>query len=635
VVHTRLVPCSVIAPNTRSICLDFERRFGYKIAVEQNPPGPQSAFPAPSVPKARSGWGQLGYHLIIVVGLIQCALGAGAPTPTTLPLANGDFETGPFGPLGAVVGWTVGGNGKIFASMQGATSGTHSASLSAGGNSQNNILSQSFVTIPGRIYSLDFDTGVFGINFDAPMQLKIEVFGNAGSINQTVAPPYAGTNNVDRVNFVHYHYTFTADSGVTTLRFTDISASNAGADIEIDSVSVALHVTTGPGTYSAKDLGAEACVGHAINMYGQIAGEVGDHAFVTAPNGGSITVLGTLGGARSTATSINWFGQVAGNSPTANGHTHAFVSGPNGAGLTDLGSFDPGGALDISFGMAINDSGQVVGDSVYSDGRQHGFLSAPSSGPITDIGTINNDAESIASGVNASGQICGYGTVDGNNQHAFLSGPNAGPLEDLGTFGGPRSYATAVNATGQVVGYALISEVKAHSFLSGPNGKDLIDISVNNDNTTVPNGINSCGQVVGSESAAGHAFIYNSTGGITDLTALISPQIDWVIVEANGINDQGQIVAVGMRYTGNGGQHTFLLTPNLGLERTDSNTVTLFWPGSCAGPAVQETTVLGAAANWQQVTTTPTVVDGTHSFTRSTSADSSAHFYRLSFVTGP
>src|SRR5690349_11290886 len=32
---------------------------------------------------------------------------------TTLPLVNGDFETGPYGPIGTIPGWTVSGNAQI------------------------------------------------------------------------------------------------------------------------------------------------------------------------------------------------------------------------------------------------------------------------------------------------------------------------------------------------------------------------------------------------------------------------------------------------------------------------------------------------------------------------------------------
>src|SRR3954447_610296 len=170
------------------------------------------------------------WGFIFLCALVQSGLGASSSAPTTLPLVNGDFETGPYDTLGTVTGWSVSGNGKVLSATQGATSGTHSAALGAVGNSQGNVLSQSFVTIPGRIYSLDFDTGVAGVVFGSPMQLHVQLVGNNSLIDQTLTPYYAGTNDPNRVIFVHYHYIFTADSTVATLQFTDISDSNSGAD---------------------------------------------------------------------------------------------------------------------------------------------------------------------------------------------------------------------------------------------------------------------------------------------------------------------------------------------------------------------------------------------------------------------
>ena len=50
---------------------------------------------------------------------------------------------------------------------------------------------------------------------------------------------YAGTQDENQVVFAHYHYTFTANSSVSTLRFADVFFGNADADIVVDQVSVA------------------------------------------------------------------------------------------------------------------------------------------------------------------------------------------------------------------------------------------------------------------------------------------------------------------------------------------------------------------------------------------------------------
>lgn len=72
----------------------------------------------------------------------------------------------------------------------------------------------------------------------------------------------------------------------------------------------------------------------------------------------SITDLGTLGGASSTACGINDLGQVVGKSAIVTGQLRAFLW-QNGI-ITDLGTL-PG--LSFSEARAVNNRGQVVGDS--------------------------------------------------------------------------------------------------------------------------------------------------------------------------------------------------------------------------------------------------------------------------------
>jgi hypothetical protein len=153
---------------------------------------------------------------------------------------NGNFETPPYDTPGTVAGWTTSGPGQIEAKIQGSTSPTHSAAFGTGGDSQDNMLSQRFNTIVGRTYSVDFDAGIFGQRSGVPMQLQVQVVGGGTLLNQTVTPPYAGTFTPSSVVFQHYHYTFTANSTVTTLQFKDVGLGNAIADTVLDSVSVVL-----------------------------------------------------------------------------------------------------------------------------------------------------------------------------------------------------------------------------------------------------------------------------------------------------------------------------------------------------------------------------------------------------------
>jgi probable HAF family extracellular repeat protein len=67
-------------------------------------------------------------------------------------------------------------------------------------------------------------------------------------------------------------------------------------------------------------------------------------------------------------------------------------------------------------------------------------------------------------------------------------------------------------------------------------------------------GINASGQVVG-QSSNGHGFLY-SGGVMTDLNSLLPAGSGWQLVNANAINDSGQIVGDGVI---NGQDHAFLL----------------------------------------------------------------------------
>jgi Protein of unknown function (DUF642) len=163
-------------------------------------------------------------------------------------LTNGDFETQPVSGGSPVPGWSVTGAGFVKEEMEGATSGTFSAAFSVGGNSEGNVLSQSFATTAGVLYRLDFDAGVFGNPSSGPLQLEVAVLNSSNQTlaDRTVFPPAVLTFNPSAVVFRHYQLTFTANSSSTTLRFTDHGLGNASADTVLDTVSVAPTPTPPP-----------------------------------------------------------------------------------------------------------------------------------------------------------------------------------------------------------------------------------------------------------------------------------------------------------------------------------------------------------------------------------------------------
>jgi hypothetical protein len=168
-----------------------------------------------------------------------------APDSTPL-LQNWDFETGPFFMIGTVTGWAVQHNVAVL-DIEGSTTSTHAAALSAGTGSAGNMLSQSFPTTTGKLYVLNFDSAVYG-QTGSNLQLRIRAYSdpNNPALAQIVTPPYYDSFDPAQIRFHHYQFSFTADSNITTLEFADLLAGSDNADIVLDSVSVA----AAPPTYS-------------------------------------------------------------------------------------------------------------------------------------------------------------------------------------------------------------------------------------------------------------------------------------------------------------------------------------------------------------------------------------------------
>jgi len=189
----------------------------------------------------------------------------------------------------------------------------------------------------------------------------------------------------------------------------------------------------------------------------------------TAPNGSQSPVIenvlshtqqaiGQAPGATSTlGMVINNAGQVAGNTLIAGSSNPA--SPAQGGGffysngtITNIGTL--GGAWTSVW--AMNDSGQVVGGSALSaTGIAHAFLY--SNGKMTDLGTLPGDQNSSAQWINAQGQIVG-GSGTGNNSSGFLY--SSGVMMNLNSLISPNTGWTildgvSINKLGQIlaIGY--------------------------------------------------------------------------------------------------------------------------------------------------------------------------------------
>jgi probable HAF family extracellular repeat protein len=237
-------------------------------------------------------------------------------------------------------------------------------------------------------------------------------------------------------------------------------------------------------------------------------------AFLWTAGGGMVN-LGTLAGGNSSAAfEINSSGMIAGDSFISSKQVNA-TSWTNRQ-IKNLGSLPK--AI-FTAGLDINDDNEIVGESVFSYGppfKSHGFAWTSGSGMI-DLGTLPGGVTSIANAINLSGIIVGQsdGSSTGGHWHA-VEWDVSRKIHDLGTLpGGTYSVAFAINDSDVVVGYGNLSD------------------------------------------NAPHAMIWNSSGK-QDLNALIPADSGWVLINANAINNVGQITGYG---THNGYNRAFLLTP--------------------------------------------------------------------------
>lgn len=228
---------------------------------------------------------------------------------------------------------------------------------------------------------------------------------------------------------------------------------------------------------------------------------------------GVMSPLPTLGGNNGYAAGANNLGQVVGwaetpvHDPTCIApqvlQFQAVIWGPRRGQIQQLPPLegDPDSAA-----TAINDRGQVVGISGTCY-RAVGALSAKHAvlwedGKAIDIGNLGGIAWNTPAAINNRGDVAGFSDLPGDdpdhpNFHAFFWTKRDG-IQDLGTLPGDRlSLAFGVNDRGQVVGESI-----------GSNGR--------------------------------RAFLWQR-GVMTDLNTLV-PQGSPLLLYANDINDEGEIV---------------------------------------------------------------------------------------------
>ena len=314
--------------------------------------------------------------------------------------------------------------------------------------------------------------------------------------------------------------------------------------------------TSAAAVYSVIDLGSlgsPGCQAHGINSSGQVTGEATtaagqSHAFIYS--GGSLMDLG-IAGANASGRAINASGQIAGYYYNRSYQAFLWDQGK----VRDLG--DLGGSYAAAYGLSS--VGHVCGSSFTKTNREHAFFWGGRH--MIDLGTLGG-GHSSARGINAADQVVGYAYLANGGFHAFVW--SGGTMKDLGTLGGDYSSAYAINDAGQIVGQASAAgNAAVHAALwSGGSVRDLGDLG---SGISAAFAINSQGtEIVGNAevpSTSGfvvyHAFVW-SGGAMQDLNDLIPQGTGWVLEEADGINDAGQIIGWGTRA---GEVHGFLLQP--------------------------------------------------------------------------
>lgn len=164
------------------------------------------------------------------------------------------------------------------------------------------------------------------------------------------------------------------------------------------------------------------------------------------------------------------------------------------------------------------------------------------------LASANTDGALL--GANDAGEAVGFfGTSSGLAAAAYTGGATTALSASGWT---SLNAAYAINAAHQVVGYGVKGgATRAFKMTLGGNTVEIPALESPYANLAhVARAINAAGQVVGTAGTVdllGHvtgqrAFIFSEDTGITDLNALTAMPAGWVLADASGINDSGEVV---------------------------------------------------------------------------------------------
>ncbi|MEO5917529.1 MAG: Ig-like domain-containing protein [Luteolibacter sp.] len=155
-------------------------------------------------------------------------------------LNNGSFELGTpdgNGIVTNVTSWTT--SGEVFGYVENApyskTDGARLLVFNGPSSVPSGVASQSFPTISGQTYTVEFDMGVVGT---VQQQVQVALTGAASLL--TVTDSATGNNALASTWQYKKSHDFVADSATTVLTFTDVSSTAASVDLLLDRVRVYL-----------------------------------------------------------------------------------------------------------------------------------------------------------------------------------------------------------------------------------------------------------------------------------------------------------------------------------------------------------------------------------------------------------
>jgi probable HAF family extracellular repeat protein len=287
--------------------------------------------------------------------------------------------------------------------------------------------------------------------------------------------------------------------------------------------------------------------------------------------------LETLNGV--SANAINDNEQIAGNTKTgtfSNTQTGAFSY--NGTTFNTIGSENTA--------QGINQLGQIAGSQVKVNpfGRTNGTNPAiydldTQSWSVADVTTFRSRGrrKGVYAGLMRLTDINDSGIAVGNKSFSgliysikpFILLPGAQTAEFLSwsviPYGGTARAINNLNHFVGTTGHRFLGSKSArtvynHAYFYDYNNADFVDLGTLSgavDSVSSANDINESDQVVGSSTLfevvntrlvprTSHAFIWEN-GTMTDLNDLIPTNTGWVLVSATAINDNGDIVGLGIK----------------------------------------------------------------------------------------